>query len=1365
VSVDDRLCTKASINAYFEKIRVNSGRLYDLSVKKVCLICNFSLDTPLSQLGRDQRALYLTYPPVSTMQDLLNIADVGNQLVSPDRQLSPLFNNSTWTTQKYGPDLYAASVTLSSLASVDGSSNNDLLRGNGVKILGFGAQDELFGGAGGDFLDAGDGDDRLFGDGGKDWLLGRSGQDQLWGGLGGDYLDGGDGEDRLYGEAGRDWLLGGDGQDQLFGGDGTDILNGNQGDNRLTGGKGSDVFVIGRSGKSWVEDFQVGVDRLALDGLTFEQLRIFNQNGEAWITTLDNQPVAFLKGVDAGLLSVKDFADVSITAVLGNVEADWAKAFEDYTKNGGFGNGAFTVGQSGQVSIDYLFDGSGYEGQLAIFSLTGMEGFLQGDPDAFMQEVARRALSNSGLGYTVIFDLVEGARFSGEVGYEGNFNGGQYLGAKAFSMRPGEKFAVMLVPNGKVEDVRDNGLGLGGGSTPMFSIASLNLGRSSQLAQVIEAKADDKSFAFEDAGLWGSSDRDFNDVVFQMKGAVGSSLLLDSVIAPGKEWRSSVVGQQLEQFTVEPIDLAGNTIPDARRTNLSSFGKTYRGWVGSIDPIDYYSFILGANNEFKLSLDGLAANADVELLDFRGNVVANSVNPGKMTELIATNLPAGVYRLRVTSADTLGTSYNLDVSTQAFIDGLTTTGSTRLESLNTFQSIPLINADKFGNTAVNLDSRFTGINGQGWSVVIIDSDINLNHPFFGPDSDNNGIADRIVFSMDFSDPNKLLVGANGQNNDLDNDGLPDGAANANGVKPDGTPNASNHGTNVSSIVASSDTEFRGLAPGANIIHLKVFPDGDKTTAEDGDIEQALNWVAENAARFDIASVNLSLGSGNVNSPQSSSLGDEFQILSNLGIIVVTSSGNDFFTFGSAQGVNTLSSDPNVLSIGAVFDSDVGPYGRIDDGDGDGIPETIRDDISRFAYTTGADRITPFSQRSQTLTTVFAPGALITGAGLDDTFGDNFRSTLPGTSQAAPHVTGMAVLAQPLAVNELGRRLTPAEFRNLVASTGTVIFDGDANANGIVDGDEEDDNVQNTGLNFRRADMLALGQAIPSLQTVTVTVNQVEGDFDPGPDDSDFYSILTIGDKRDESGEITGNDISPNWQLTKGDITTSTVPITIEIGENDGGFRAGTDNIDINPSEGNKVLNLIFDLVTGNITDANTGRLYGLRGQPIILEGDGEDDDKGKIKFTVNGFGVSQPTSPPVGVMIHRIRGDFDGIFNASDFYTTVSVAGVKQISGSLSSDNDLLPELNFIQSTTDTVVPITISIVDEDSLNSDDEVDINPSAGSKSLDLLYNQKTGAITDNVTKQEYGTRGRLIRVQGAGDGDEGEIWFSVYGPRQA
>jgi subtilisin family serine protease len=64
------------------------------------------------------------------------------------------------------------------------------------------------------------------------------------------------------------------------------------------------------------------------------------------------------------------------------------------------------------------------------------------------------------------------------------------------------------------------------------------------------------------------------------------------------------------------------------------------------------------------------------------------------------------------------------------------------------QDATLIRLDQF-----RADPRFAGINGAGQTVAVIDTGIDLNHPFFGPDANGNGIADRIVFSWDYSGSN------------------------------------------------------------------------------------------------------------------------------------------------------------------------------------------------------------------------------------------------------------------------------------------------------------------------------------------------------------------------------------------------------------------------------------------------------------------------------------------------------------------------------------------------------------------------------------------------------------------------------------
>lgn len=330
-------------------------------------------------------------------------------------------------------------------------------------------------------------------------------------------------------------------------------------------------------------------------------------------------------------------------------------------------------------------------------------------------------------------------------------------------------------------------------------------------------------------------------------------------------------------------------------------------------------------------------------------------------------------------------------------------------------SSPSINLDEF-----RADPRFSGIDGSGFATVIIDTGIDLDHPFFGPDSDGDGVADRIVYHYDFAD----------------------GDANASDVI--------GHGSNVSSIVASSDSRYTGMAPGADIIHLKVF--SDSGSGSFSYVESALQWVVANADAYNIASVNMSFGDTRNHSEPRRLYGiaDEIAALAAADVAVASASGNDFYRFNSVEGVSYPAADPNSLAIGAVFDSDIG---RASYGSG------------ATAYTTGRDRIAPFSQRHQTLTSVFAPGAPVTGAGPNGNL-----LTLHGTSQASAHVAGVAVLAQQLAEQTLGRRLSVTELSDLMVSTGATINDGD----------DEDDNVINTGANFQRTDVLALGEAILAL---------------------------------------------------------------------------------------------------------------------------------------------------------------------------------------------------------------------------------------------------------------------------------------------
>lgn len=162
----------------------------------------------------------------------------------------------------------AGEVTAAGADYIDGGNDND-------RIWGEGGADQLFGGSGDDqimgdgdvvdlkaalhgddHIDGEDGWDKLFGGGGNDRIFGGNGNDWLAGEdqiesnasttlTGDDYLSGESGDDILVGGVGTDQLFGGDDKDTLFGGTGHDFLDGGSGDDQLAGGEGNDTLTGG----------------------------------------------------------------------------------------------------------------------------------------------------------------------------------------------------------------------------------------------------------------------------------------------------------------------------------------------------------------------------------------------------------------------------------------------------------------------------------------------------------------------------------------------------------------------------------------------------------------------------------------------------------------------------------------------------------------------------------------------------------------------------------------------------------------------------------------------------------------------------------------------------------------------------------------------------------------------------------------------------------------------------------------------------------------------------------------------------------------------------------------------------------------
>jgi len=493
-----------------------------------------------------------------------------------------------------------------------------------------------------------------------------------------------------------------------------------------------------------------------------------------------------------------------------------------------------------------------------------------------------------------------------------------------------------------------------------------------------------------------------------------------------------------------------------------------------------------------------------------------------------------------------------------------------------------------GVAQLHSDPNFSWLDGSGVSVAVIDTGADLNSSFFGPDTDGDGVADRIVYSWDFAD----------------ND-----------------PNASDtvgHGSQVASLIGSSNNLYPGIAPNVNLIVLKVFSDGSGG-AMGSAVQSALQWCIDNASRYNIAAVNMSLGSGNYSSPYNGEYAPELAGLVNAGIIPIAAAGNDFFVDSSQPGLAYPAADPSALAVGAVWAKDAGgPFAFLS---------------GATDLTTGADRIVSFSQRDPNQYEIFAPGTLLNGASLNDG-----SAELSGTSQATALISGIAALADQLALHDLGRRLTFEEFRSLLQSTGVTIHDGD----------DEDTDVTATGANYKRADAQAMMQAIESMVPPQATATLAAGALDLAQETYTF-TVAYSSPVGINAGTINGSDVlvsGPGGFLKLADL------VSVDF---DGASRRATYRVNISNVPGTYEL----DLQDGEVRDASGAAVPGMTLGTFAVDASSPEigivggsvvegnSGKSNLVFTIT-------LSRPVPQIVQISYNTLDGSATASSDYDAVS---------------------------------------------------------------------------------------------------------------
>jgi subtilisin family serine protease len=189
-----------------------------------------------------------------------------------------------------------------------------------------------------------------------------------------------------------------------------------------------------------------------------------------------------------------------------------------------------------------------------------------------------------------------------------------------------------------------------------------------------------------------------------------------------------------------------------------------------------------------------------------------------------------------------------------------------------------------------------------------------------------------------------------------------------------------HGTHMAGIIAGRDAEYVGVAPDACIVSVKVGASDGATDVSQ--VIAALDWVTENAARYNIRVVNLSYGTAQAQDYKVDPLSWAAESAWRHGIVVVAAAGND----GNKTKLTNPAYNPRILAVAAA--------------------DPTTDSLTLFSNSDGSRQAD-----------ISAPGARVQGlrvggSAIDQIMpsatGDRFvRGS--GTSQAAAVVSGAAAL--------------------------------------------------------------------------------------------------------------------------------------------------------------------------------------------------------------------------------------------------------------------------------------------------------------------------------------------------------------------
>jgi serine protease AprX len=232
-----------------------------------------------------------------------------------------------------------------------------------------------------------------------------------------------------------------------------------------------------------------------------------------------------------------------------------------------------------------------------------------------------------------------------------------------------------------------------------------------------------------------------------------------------------------------------------------------------------------------------------------------------------------------------------------------------------------------------------------------------------------------------------------------------------------------HGTFVVGVVGDdgsySGNKYMGIAPMVNILGVRVSDDAGMST--ESDVVNALQWINDNKAAYNIRVVNLSLNSSVMQSYNTAPLDAAVEILWFNSLVVAVSAGNN----GSAS-LYPPANDPFVITVGATDDK---------------TTVSLTDDVVASFSAYGTDEsggVKPDLVASGKNIIAYLPDTNQLSISVDHPTNrvDSNYFRMSGTSMAAPIVSGAAAI-----LLETNSSLTPDQVKYRLKATANKNWPG------------------------------------------------------------------------------------------------------------------------------------------------------------------------------------------------------------------------------------------------------------------------------------------------------------------------------------